>query len=209
MERIGFLEKVVGDHSEEHGQALREALMKLEQLHNNFHALEGDHRELMRAHGILASERAELDAKHASTSERVGLLERVLGDSTDRHDKELGALKDLHALRMNDIKLTQTSLQVRVAQEKEAKEQHHADVTARLSSIENALGQDTDRQAKELEALMGIRNKMPGGLATVPERLDHLEKLMCGHYEKHALDPSSAHGRIEHTYRFAVLEPHG
>eukprot|EP00416_Gambierdiscus_australes_P013357 CAMPEP_0171121536 /NCGR_PEP_ID=MMETSP0766_2-20121228/102746_1 /TAXON_ID=439317 /ORGANISM="Gambierdiscus australes, Strain CAWD 149" /LENGTH=673 /DNA_ID=CAMNT_0011584321 /DNA_START=9 /DNA_END=2027 /DNA_ORIENTATION=+ len=209
-ERISYIEKAIGDSADKHGQALREAQLKLDQLHGRIAVFESNHGELKRAHSQLMGDRAELDAKHATVSERVAYLEKLLGDSAEKHSKELESLKSMHSRHVNDTKSTHSSLQALVQQEKDHREQHHASIQARLNLLESALGESADRQAKELETLKGSHNRMFGGHATVAERLSCVERQLGDSADKQKQELSSAHSRIEQMIgRLTSMEMHG
>mmetsp|Transcript_181071 Transcript_181071/g.440609 ORF Transcript_181071/g.440609 Transcript_181071/m.440609 type:complete len:455 (-) Transcript_181071:208-1572(-) len=199
-DRIAYIEKVIGDSADKHSQALREAQMKLEQLHGRMAAFESNHSDLKRSHSQLAGDRAELDARHASMGERVSYLEKLVGDSADKHGKELDNLKSLHSRHVTDTKSTQSSLQAILQQERDHREQHHASIQARLNTLENALGESADRQARELETLKGSHSRMFGGHATIAERLTFVERQIGESADKQAQELSAAHGKLEQLH---------
>lgn len=209
-ERVAYIEKVVGDSAEKHSHALREAQMKLEQLHGRMAAFETNHSDLKRAHSQIAGDRAELDAKHASMNERVAYLEKLVGDSADKHSKELESLKSLHSRHVSDTKSTHSSLQAILQQEKEFREQHHSSIQARLNALENSIGESADRQARELETLKGSHSRMFGGHATIAERLSFVERQVGESADKHSQELAAAHGRLEQMHgRISTMEMHG
>lgn len=209
-ERIGYLEKVLGDSAEKHSQGLREAQMRLEQLQGRVAAFESSHGELKRAHAQFAGDRAEQEHHHSSMAERVSFLEKLMGDSADKHTKELADLRSQHTRHVSESKSTHASLQALVAQEREFREQHHASVQARLAGLENAVGESADRQAKEFEALKGNHTRMFGGHATVAERLAFVERQLGDSADKSAQELAAAHGRIEQLHgRLMSMDTHG
>lgn len=88
QERVTYLERLIGDSN-----------VKLEQMHGRVTVCErsGSALEVLKkAHDDLASGKAELEVHHASMHERIQYIESVIGDSADKHARELDALKAAH-----------------------------------------------------------------------------------------------------------------
>jgi len=105
-ERLDYVEKALGDSADKHAAELAAAHSKLEQMHSRLVSCEGHGSavgELKKAHGSLSNEKAALEQHHASLRERVDNLERLLGESSDRHGKGLDAaqakVEQLHGRR--------------------------------------------------------------------------------------------------------------
>lgn len=125
QERVQFLEQAIGESADRH----------------SLHAQAVE--EVRKAHGAVAlelervsREKQSLHAGHATMSERLDYLERSLGDSADRHTKELSDAKSAHA---------------RTADEAKALHAKHASVEERLKYLEKSLGDSADRHMQELQ----------------------------------------------------------
>merc|ERR1719469_1331578 len=100
-------------------------------------------------------------AVHASLPERMAFVEKLRGDSADKHTKEIEALKQAHSKHAKSL------------------DEHHATVEQRIDYVEKMLGDSADKHAKELRALKAAHDKhasdvseLKGGLAvhaTLPE----------------------------------------
>merc|ERR1719422_919259 len=99
---------------------------------------------------------------HATLSERVDYVEGLLGDSADKHAKELEALKiahdklhnrlgvcEHHGSALNDLHRAHSSL----ASEKAMLDSDHLALKDRLDNMEGAFGDATNKQTKEMAAL--------------------------------------------------------
>merc|ERR1719203_2713997 len=58
---------------------------------------------LQRSHDSLAARKADLEAGHATVQERLKYLEQKLGDSADKHAREIGSLRDAHSKHGSDL----------------------------------------------------------------------------------------------------------
>merc|ERR1712238_587648 len=129
-------------------------------------------------------------AVHASLPERMAFVEKLLGDSADKHAKELRALKAAHDRHASDVS--------------ELKGGHaaHATLPERINYLERLVGDSADKHAKEVAALQEAHRKFAEshgkqvkdveGLkalhahhAGVAERLDYIEKFMGDSADKH------------------------
>merc|ERR1719162_2188847 len=95
---------------------------KLEQLHTRLQGCEAGHGDLKRAH-------ADKDQSHATLAERIVYLEKALGDSADKHARELEVFK-------NDYMQTTRDHQNRHG----TAEQIHDTIASRLVQIEKVIG---------------------------------------------------------------------
>lgn len=226
-ERVDFIEGIIGDSADKHGQALEAAHAKLDQLQGRLNACErhGTHLgDLQKSHAGLANDKVKLETDHATLKERVDYLESLLGDSSDRHSKELESLKAAHAKLMADSKGNHSRLNEVIAQEKEARDGHHASVQERLNYLESILGDSADKHEKHirsLEAQKASHAKLSGELkaldqhhACLSERLQELERTWGDLADKHSQELQGAHAKIESLHgRMAedrtVREAHG
>ena len=79
-ERLKFLEQTVGDSVERHAQELMQAKLQLESLHGKLSDEQGF--------------RESREQRHATLEERMRFLEHAIGDSADKHSRELRAHKE-------------------------------------------------------------------------------------------------------------------
>ncbi|CAE7507904.1 unnamed protein product [Symbiodinium natans] len=115
-----------------------------------------------------------------SIQKRVDFLERLLGESVDRHAQEIESAK---------------TAQARLAGEAKAREAHHASVADRLGYIEQLVGDSFDRHSKEIQSSHSRLESLHARLAacesqagqnSLRERVDFLEKLLGESSQKHA-----------------------
>jgi len=181
-ERMDYVERVLGDSADKHQRQLDEAHAKLEQLHGRLSSCEAGHSDLKKAD-------SDRSIKHSSIAERVAYMEKLMGDSADKHARELQAIKDLHDKHIKDNHSRHS-----------ASEQSHASVQQRLSFLENAVGDSVDKHAKELELMKASMGKLSGGLrehATVAERLAFIEQAIGDSADKHQAELQQAHAKID------------
>ncbi|CAE7433140.1 unnamed protein product [Symbiodinium pilosum] len=112
-ERLKFLEQSIGDSVERHASELKQAKLQLETLHGKLSDEQG-HRE-------------SRDQHHATLEERMRFVEQSLGDSAEKHSRELRAHKD-------------------------SREQQHASLKEKVSYMEKLIGDSADEHARKLEA---------------------------------------------------------
>jgi hypothetical protein len=88
-----------------------------------------------------------MSAHHATVQEHLNYLEKLLGDSADKHAQEPQALKDAHAKHASDLA-------------------HHASLPERINYLEKCFGDSADKHAKSwrpTRALMpSMRMSSPG-----------------------------------------------
>ena len=140
-ERLEYLEAKIGDSFDQHERELKAAHSKLEQVHTRLSQCEkhgANISELHRSHSTSSQEhKAALAAHSASLGERLDFLEKSLGQSAEKHAKEVDALKASHS---------------RITTETKLRDAHHATVSERLEYIEKMIGDSADKHAKELSA---------------------------------------------------------
>jgi len=156
-ERVESLENQLGEASDKHARALETAHAKVEHLHGRVLACEkhgGALTDIRKAHTGLASEKAVLDAQHGTLKERLDQLEQLHGVTAGEHARELQALKAAQARLAGESKALKTDV---LAQEKEAREAHHASVQERLDYLEGLLGDSAERHDKHARALETLK----------------------------------------------------
>lgn len=184
-ERMEYLERAVGDSAGKHQRQLEEASAKLEHLHARVSGCESGHGELKR----WASEK---DGKHASMADRVAYLEKLAGDSAEKHLRELDAFRAAHEGHMQATKAKHGSI-----------EQTHASMESRLNYLEGVVGDSADQHAKELEAMKASLGELASGIqahGTVAQRLgDSMVALNAAHstHSNGTRDMLSKHATIE------------
>ena len=140
-ERLEYVETKIGDSFDQHERELKAAHAKLEQVHTRLAQCEkhgATISEIHRSHSTSAQEhKAALASHSASLGERLDFLEKSLGQSAEKHAKEVDALKASHS---------------RIATETKVRDAHHATVSERLDYIEKMIGDSADKHAKELAA---------------------------------------------------------
>mmetsp|Transcript_956 Transcript_956/g.3389 ORF Transcript_956/g.3389 Transcript_956/m.3389 type:complete len:609 (+) Transcript_956:886-2712(+) len=166
-DRVGFLERTLNDSADQHAGEL-----------SALRAAHGKHAaDLLK----LAKENASTAVQHTTLQQRVDYLEKVTGDSADRHTEEFRSLQDSHARFVEEV----AGLKAQTA--------HHASLPERLSYLEKRLGDSADRHAKELQALKEAHDRHVQDFAdskekhcTVEERLGYLERLLGESADRHA-----------------------
>ncbi|CAE7302784.1 unnamed protein product, partial [Symbiodinium necroappetens] len=115
-----------------------------------------------------------------SLQKRVDFLERLLGESVDRHAQEIFKAKTAHA---------------KLAGEAKAREAHHASVADRLGYIEQLVGDSFDKHSKEIQTSHSRLESLHSRLTacesqanqdSLRDRVDFLEKLLGESSQKHA-----------------------
>ncbi|CAJ1435729.1 unnamed protein product [Effrenium voratum] len=158
LERIQYMEKVMGDSAVKHSQELAEAHSKIDEMHSRVAKCEvhGESLEsLKKSTASLASGKTRLEEHHASLGERVDYLEKALGDSADRHALEMASahskLAALHS-RLGDEKEARerhaSNTTENIVKERSTRETHHSSLEERLTYLETYLGESADKQGK-------------------------------------------------------------
>merc|ERR1719382_1816441 len=119
--------------------------------------------------------------------ERMRYVEKLLGDSADKHAKELKALKAAHEKHAGDTSRDMADLK--------ALSTHHASIPERMDYLESLLGDSADKHSKELAQLKDAHGKHAQDLqalkgihsthATMGQRIDYLEKMLGDSADKH------------------------
>lgn len=200
QERVSFLEQAVGESADKH----------------SLHAQAVE--EVRKAHGAVAMEldrvsreKQALHTRHASMDERLEYLERTIGDSADRHAKELSEAKSAHA---------------RTADEAKALHAKHATVEERLKFLEKNLGDSADKHLQELQAAHAKLEQLHSRVAdesrlreqhatrdkdtrdsfhaSLEQRMKYLEKSIGDSADHHARELEAHKGKRETAH--ATLE---
>ena len=181
QERLEYLESMLGDSADKHAKELSIMQSKVHDLHGKLH----DEKRSGEAH--------ELHAKHTSLGERVGYLEKVLGESAEKHMQELENFKAKHAkLDAGANKL----------------QSHHAGMQERLEYLESMLGDSADKHAKELTIMQSKMQELHGKLQD--EKNSREEKLLhiTGHLREQVSvqkQKEERHASMEERLKFVEL----
>merc|ERR1719296_282964 len=117
------------------------------------------------------------DAKHAGLQERVDYLESLLGDSADRHAKELEALKAAHASHASAVSKHAKFLD----DHKDSMSGHHDTLKERIDDIENILGLHADKHGDGLAEAASKMDQLHTRLAAVEKFGGHIDELRRSH----------------------------
>lgn len=196
------LEALHGAHQST-AQEAATAHAKLEQLHGRVSGCEVLGRKHVDGHTTLKGQTEELAAKHATLAERVEYLERLMGDSADRHARELEALRSAHANHAKELQGTKSA------------QAQHASVGERLDRLEAYWHDAGEKQAKATSTALARlddlqRRLLPiearaaapaavspstpaatssaaveASLASLRQRLEHLEATFLDHSAAH------------------------
>eukprot|EP00435_Cladocopium_sp_Y103_P070779 s15_g36.t1 len=127
----------------------------------------------------------------ASAQKRMDYLERMLGESVERHTQDLESAKSAHA---------------RLADESKVREAHHASVAERLNYIEQLVGDSFERHSKEIQSSHTRLETMHSRLTacetdatqnSLRDRVDFLEKFLGESVDKHSQGLQAAHSKLE------------
>merc|ERR1740121_3610196 len=222
------LNNVLGDLKKGHG-SLAAQKAQLEAQHasvkerlDNIEALFGDatNRQTKELKGlkslhdkhaaVLTKQSSQLDDllshkdHHASMPERMAYLEQMLGDSADKHAAHVAELhkkleqekaaRDKHHGSVKDM----------LAKEQDERGGHHASINERVDYLENVIGTNADKHAKELEKLARSHKELTGELKAkgdshegVTERVSKLEKALVETAERQAREAKATKAKFE------------
>lgn len=138
--------------------------------------------------------------QHASMADRMEYLERVLGDSADRHSHELhdahGKLDQLHG---------RLSEQHSAGQEGEAR---HLSLARRVDMLEQSLSDATARHSRELQEAKTSHTRLDNSWSkvheerqsTVADRMAYIEKVVGDSFDKHDKALKAAHSKLDQMH---------
>eukprot|EP00931_Biecheleriopsis_adriatica_P076959 TRINITY_DN5061_c0_g1_i1.p1 TRINITY_DN5061_c0_g1~~TRINITY_DN5061_c0_g1_i1.p1 ORF type:complete len:1654 (-),score=515.86 TRINITY_DN5061_c0_g1_i1:27-4988(-) len=177
-ERLAYLEEQLGSHAERHGK-LEELDEKLGDLQGKLRNDEG-HSEAI---DMLQRSHAERHAHHVSMEERLVYIEKALGDSAEKHVKELEELKATHGRLENVQKEHGSSLEERLAQleqEMGGARERLEDALGRISSCErDAPAIDDLRSAMDAQRVFLERQVDSVGSAAEKQSKEANAKLLA------------------------------
>lgn len=201
------------DRSDKHESELANATAQLDRIHqkvSNCDKLGSTVEDLRRSHTAMANDHRETIAHHAGVKERLDYLERLVGDSADKHAAVLADLKaaqDKHAVSMS--KQSQeldrghhSSMEdtIQAAHEKietlcnrvQTVEKSHAGV----ADMHKALKDAQSKHGRELENVKNVHSRH----ATLEERLEYMEKSVGDSADQHAAELAAAHAKLDQLH---------
>eukprot|EP00434_Breviolum_minutum_P006355 symbB.v1.2.005608.t1/scaffold324.1/size254390/5 len=166
-ERLDYLEKALGDSSDKHTRELDALKAAHQKVASEQKSKEHSHGQVSDRLSQLQREKEDLHARHMSLGERVDYLEKLLGESAEKHTQEIERFKAKHA---KDLDASASKLQ-----------SHHAGLQERLEYLEGKLGDSADKHSKELSTMEAKMQELHGKLQD--EKNNREDKLlqMSGH----------------------------
>jgi len=225
-ERLAGIEALHGETSDKHGQGLQAMHDRLAACERHGSLISN----LQRSHDALNDRKADLEAGHATVKERLEYLEQTLGDSADKHSRELSQLAAAHSRHASDLDGL-----------KSLHKQGSASMEERLAYVEKVLGDSADKHAEDLADLRRAHDQLHGRLgaceghgtvlselqrahgslvnekatlqthhATLQERVSYLEDLMNDSADQHNQKLEAAHSKLDEIHgRVSVCEKYG
>lgn len=188
-ERLNYLEKIVGDSADQHQGKLDSALEQLGHLHGRLSACEQHGNSLSKAHN---DHKNGLLEHHATLNQRVDFLERMLGDSADKHQREIEDLKNNHDKHMSAL-----SKHAKMFEDhKGALHGHHLSQSERVDELERIIGTYADQHGQGLAEAHAKLEQMHGRVAACERLPSHIEDLKRSHGTL-AKEKEELHGRHE------------
>eukprot|EP00434_Breviolum_minutum_P003137 symbB.v1.2.002762.t1/scaffold141.1/size300911/13 len=179
--RLAFLEQQFGGSLETHARELKHVKSQVEEAHQKL----GNHHSSLQ--------------HHATLGDRVDYLEKLMGDSADKHTNELGqAHTKLDQLRgrltaLEAVGVTVESMKQNhsvLMAEKAKRDAHHASISERVDYIEKQLGDSADQHSQDLKAAHAKLDQLHGRLASCEAHGSHIDGMRKAH-EKLATDQAS------------------
>lgn len=218
-ERVSFIEQQLGDSADQQAQELAAAHSKLDQLHGRLASCEAHGSaidNLKKSHANLAQDKATREAHHMSMAERLEYLERVLGDSAEKHARELASAQakvdQLHGrlaaceragAAVGDLQKAHSDM----ANSKATLASQHEAVKGEVEELHRMLSDHGEKHAKELESVKSLHNRLANdnkardsSHAATASRLEEVEANMSGHAERHARELLAAHAKCDQLH---------
>jgi len=170
-ERLDYVEGVVGDSLEKSKRDLAAAHVKLDLFAvrvTNCEAAKEAVSALREAHESLTQEHSE---RHATIMQRVDYLEKLIGDSADRHAKELAKHKAAHSEAMAQHAKIVDDCRQRMDCLGKSVDDHverHSNELKRVTNAHAQLSTDLERHGKK-------QSRIDQSHSTIGERVDALE----------------------------------
>mmetsp|Transcript_51792 Transcript_51792/g.150580 ORF Transcript_51792/g.150580 Transcript_51792/m.150580 type:complete len:1459 (-) Transcript_51792:92-4468(-) len=217
QERVAFIEQQLGESADKHAKELSAAHAKLEHLHGRLSvceahgvAIDG----LKKSHATLAQDKASRESHHRSVGERLDYLERMVGDSAEKHARELAnahsKLDQVHnrlsacerqSSAIGDLQQAHADM----AQGKSTLDLQHEAVRSQMEDLHRAVVAHGDKHTKELEAMKAAHARIlnehkarDSHHATVAARLEQVEASLADHAERHVREITATHTKCDH-----------
>lgn len=183
MERMQYVEGIVGDSMEKHAREIAQAHVKLdlfavrvsgvESAKEKFDALRADHHQ----------HAADIQTHHATMKQRLDYLEKLIGDSADKHAQELAKWRAERAERTRYHAEALSEVDKRMAHLERSHAEHVDSHGERLRSMEAAHSKMTDEMQKHADNHHTLRGRMENAgqafdahASTLGERVTGLER---------------------------------
>ncbi|CAE7328362.1 unnamed protein product [Symbiodinium natans] len=198
-ERLQYVEQLLGDSATKHAQELADARVKLDEMHGRVSKCEaqGEHIDsLKKANATIAGNKAALEEHHASLAERVGFLEKALGDSADRHSAELATTR-------SKVESLHSRLGVEQQEQSHTRAKHYS-LEDRLNFLETYLGESKEKHAGPADVcskrkLEELRNQVLAERSTRTRQGEAIsEHLESEKRAREALEEAVAHHMANH-----------
>merc|ERR1719203_2696484 len=141
----------MNDSADQHSQKVAAAHSRLDEVHSRLAACEKHGPavlELKRNHADLASTKNMLVSDLTGLTDRLDNMEAVVGDASNRHMKELKALKANHDRHTAALTKHGAHLEAFAAHQEQ-----HAPLPERVTYLEQQLGDSADRHATAVAEL--------------------------------------------------------
>jgi len=198
-ERLQYIEQLLGDSASKHAQELADARAKLDDMHARVSKCEvqGEHIDsLKKAQNSMAGGKAALEEHHASLAERVGYLEKALGDSADRHSAELATTR-------SKVESLHSRLGVEQQEQSQNRAKHYS-LEERLNFVETYLGESKEKHGSSSDSrlegkLEDLRTQIHSERSTRTRQGEAIsEHLESEKRAREALEEAVAHHMANH-----------
>ncbi|CAJ1432565.1 unnamed protein product [Effrenium voratum] len=147
-----------------------------------------DLKSLKDAHADLRRDQSAKEQHHATLQQRVEYLEKLCGDSADKHSGQLQQLEELRSGH-EDAK----SHMERLRQEKESLHKRHTGFEERIATLERFINDTHDKHSRELAEARTAHGRVSSDAqalkerhASVEERLKFLEQTLGDSADRHS-----------------------
>merc|ERR1712096_512212 len=114
---------------------------------------------------------------------RLEYLERLLGDSADKHAKEIQAA---HA-KVGDLHAAIKSC---------AKSEHHSSLEKRIDYLEKFIGESADKAEQSKKDILGHRKDFADHKTSMETRLEYVERNLGDSSDRHTQEIRAAHAKL-------------
>ncbi|CAE6912035.1 unnamed protein product [Symbiodinium sp. CCMP2592] len=208
-ERLQYIEQLLGDSASKHAQELADARAKLDDMHARVSKCEVQGEQvdsLKKAQNTMAGGKAALEEHHASLAERVGYLEKALGDSADRHSAELATTR-------SKVESLHSRLGVEQQEQSQNRAKHYS-LEERLNFLETYLGESKEKHGSSADSrlegkLEDLRTQIHSERSTRTRQGEAIsEHLESEKRAREALEEAVAHHMANHRQTMEALESH-